>query len=158
MTGFAPFRNLRSVMIVTIHVAVVAYVIRVLIRPESLLDSIFVAVPVTMAVALFLSWPISRLFALAFDPQDGSAERRCPRCGRRELRPLLRTKGGIFQPVTGYRCVGCWTTFRQVGTQRLVEPALERDAEVDPTGINFLDQEPSEVEVRFLDEKTDSSA
>jgi DNA-directed RNA polymerase subunit RPC12/RpoP len=158
MTGFTPFRNLRSVMIVTIHVAVVAYVVRVLIRPESLLDSIFVAVPVTLAVALFLSWPIGRIFALAFDPGDASAERRCPRCGRRDLRPLIRASGGIFQPVTGYRCAGCWTTFRRVGTQKLVEPPLERDAEVDPTGINFLDQGPSEGEVRFLDGKSDSSA
>jgi hypothetical protein len=151
MMGRAPIRSLQSVMMVTIHVAVVAYVIRVFLRPTNWFDSILVAVPVSIVVALFLSWPISRLLASAFDPGDASADRRCPRCGRGELRPLLRNSGGIFQPVSGYRCAGCWTTYRQVGESNLEEPARQKDEAVDSNGIEFLDRRASESEVRFLD-------
>jgi hypothetical protein len=151
MRGRTSIWSLQSVMIVTIHVAVVAYVIRVLAQPKSWVDTIFVAVPVIIGVALFLSWPISRVLASAFDPGDASVDRRCPKCGRRELRPLLRNSGGIFQPVTGYRCAGCWTTYRQVGELRLAEPPLQSNEPVDSKGIEFLDQGVSEDEFRFLD-------
>ena len=80
MTGPPSWRSLQSVMVVTLHVAAVAYVIRGLTRPVTLFDS-FVWVPVTIGVAVFLSWPIGRAIAAAFDPGDSSGGLTCPRCG-----------------------------------------------------------------------------
>ena len=155
MTGPHSWRSLQSVMVVTLHVAAVAYVIRRLTRPVTLLDS-FVWVPVTIAVAVFLSWPIGRAIAAAFDPGDGSKDRACPRCGRRDVRPLVRAGAGLFQPASGYRCAACRTTFRPSGPASLEIQAPREAGPVDPSGIEFLDDTLGEGEIRFLDEGTKS--
>ena len=157
MTGPHSWRSLQSVMVVTLHVAAVAYVIRGLTRPVTLFDS-FVWVPVTIGVAVFLSWPIGRAIAAAFDPGDPSGGLTCPRCGRRDVRPLVRPGAGLFQPVTGYKCAACWTTIRQVGGARPEAQAPGNAGPVDPSGIEFLDDTVEDGAIRFLDEATESGA
>ena len=69
-------------MLVTLHVAAVASVFRTLAAPSTLAGSL-IWVPLTVSVAVFLSWPIGRAIAGAFDP--GEPPRTCsdtaPRCG-----------------------------------------------------------------------------
>jgi hypothetical protein len=112
-------------MLVTAHVAAVSYVVRLLVTPSTLVGSL-IWVPLTISLAVFLSWPIGQAVASAFDPGDARTERTCPNCGRRELRPLIRPGAGLFQPVTAYRC--------------------------DASGIDFLADLPIEGDIRFLDE------
>ena len=150
------WRSLQSVMVVTLHVAVVAYVIRTFLRPTSLVGSFFVWVPLTIAVAVFLSWPIARGLARAFDPGQSSGDSPCPRCGRRMLRPLVRPGRERFVIASDYRCAGCETTFRQVGEGIVEEPASSRDGLVDPAGIAFLGEDATAGEIRFLDDRPDS--
>jgi hypothetical protein len=150
MTGHSSWRSLRTVMVVTIHVAAVAYVIRSLIAPSSVAISL-VWVPVTISVAVFLSWPLGRAITWAFDPGELPVDRTCPNCGRGEVRPLIRPGTGLFQPASGYRCVSCWTTFRHDGGRYdLQEPRWE--GPVDPSGIAYLSDPAGEDEIRFLDE------
>jgi hypothetical protein len=161
MMGFLPFRSLNSVMVVTLHVAVISYAVRSFMRPTSLAGSFAVWVPLSILAALFLSMPIGNAITAAFHPEVGIFGRHCPRCSRGELRPLLRTGAGLFTPVTGYRCASCRTTFRQVGETIIEEPALERSLRVEPEGIEFLAEPPEipadESEIRFLEDPTDSS-
>jgi hypothetical protein len=155
MTGRHSWRSLQSVMVVTLHVAAVAYVVGRLTRPATLLDS-FVWVPVTIGVAVFLSWPIGRAIGAAFDPGDSSMARTCPQCGRRDVRPLVRAGAGLFQPVSGYRCAACGTTFRQDGGTRVETQAPPETGPADPSGIEFLAEAVQEGEIRFLDEGAES--
>ena len=157
MTGRRPWRSLQSVMLVTLHVAVVAYILRAFTRPGGSTGSILLWVPITIGLALFLSWPISRAIASAFDPVEMSIERRCPRCGRCELRPLIRPRGGLFQPVTNYRCAACWTTFHQMGEVKIEEHPRLPNEPIDSSGVQFLDESATEVEIKFLDETLGSS-
>jgi hypothetical protein len=144
-------------MVVTLHVAAVAYVIGRFAHPATLMDS-FVWLPVTIGVAVFLSWPIGRAIAAAFDPGDSSMDRTCPRCGRRDVRPLVRAGAGLFQPVSGYRCASCWTTFRQVEGTRVETQAPLGSSPADASGIEFVVEAAREGEIRFLDEGTESRA
>ena len=152
MTGQSSWRSLQTVMLVTLHVAAVAYVIRRFTRPVTTMDSV-VWMPVTIGVAVFLSWPIGRAIAGAFDPADPSIDRTCPKCGRHDLRPLVRPGAGLFQPTTGFRCAACWTTFRHVGGLRVEAQAPPPSSNVDGSGIEFLSEAVSEAEIRFLDEQ-----
>jgi hypothetical protein len=151
MTGQSSWRSLRSVMLVTLHVAVVAYVIRSLATPSTLMGSL-IWVPVTISVAVFLSWPLGRAIALAFDPEERRVDRLCPRCGRLEVRPLIRPGAGLFQPVSAYRCAACWTTMRDDGESWVVEEGQLHPPPLDPTGIAFLSDPLGDDELRFLDE------
>jgi hypothetical protein len=157
MRDQAPWRSLQSVMLLAIHVAVIASVFRFFSGPDRTQGSV-VWVVLMMAVALFLSWPISRAIASAFDPGEVPVTRVCPRCHRRDLRPLVRAGAGLFQPVSSYRCAGCWTTLRLVGDAKIEEPAHPRSEPVDSTGIQFLDGWATEGEIRFLDEPPHSPA
>ena len=157
MTGRSTWRSLQSVMIVTLHVAAVAYVIRLFTRPDTLLDS-FVWVPVAIALAVFISWPMARAIGSAFDPGEAPMDRTCPRCGRREIRPLIRPGMGIFQPASGFRCAACWTTFRQVEGSEVEELARSATGPVDPSGIEFVSETLVEGEIRFLDEGSETAA
>jgi hypothetical protein len=150
----APWRDLRAVMLATLHVAVAAYAVRTLVRPSQLGPSLAVWMPLTLGVALFLSWPIGRAIAAAFDP-DRNREihrKRCPRCGRAELRPLVRTGRGIFEPIAGYRCAACWSTLRRVEDRLVAEHRSSSIGPVDPSGIEFLGEPTKEGEIRFLDD------
>ena len=115
MTGFLPFRSLNSVMVVTLHVAVISYAVRSFLRPTSLAGSFAVWVPLSILAALFLSMPIGQAIGAAFHPEDGIFGRTCPRCDRGELRPLLRTGSGLFTPVSGYRCAVAGRRFDRSG-------------------------------------------
>jgi DNA-directed RNA polymerase subunit RPC12/RpoP len=138
-------------MVVTIHVAAVAYVFRSLARPSTLRDTM-VWVPATIAVAVFLSWPIGRVISRAFDPGESGVDRTCPRCGRREIRPLIRPGAGLFQPVMGYRCAACWTTFRGDAVSGLEAQPPTETGPIDPSGIDFLSDPLGEDAIRFLDD------
>jgi DNA-directed RNA polymerase subunit RPC12/RpoP len=157
MIGLTPLRNLHSVMVVTLHVAVISYAVRSLSRPTSLAGSFAVWVPISILLALFLSLPMGRAISAAFGPGQGDAHRRCPRCGFGELRPLLRARSGLFQPLTGYRCAGCKTTYRQVG-EAVVEELAPAGPAADLSGIHFEPPGPvGSVEdpgIRFLDDST----
>lgn len=155
-TGRDNWRSLQSVMLVTLHVAVVAYVIRTFLRPTSPVASFIVWVPLTIAVAVFLSWPLARGLARAFEPDQGSGDPACPRCGPRAIRPLVRSDCGRFLIASDYRCAGCGTTFRQVGEAVVEEPASSKVGLVDPTGIEFLGEDATVDEIRFLDDRPDS--
>jgi hypothetical protein len=157
MRDQAPWRSLQSVMLLAIHVAVIASVFRFVTGPDRSQGSI-VWVVVMMAAALFFSWPISRAIAGAFDPVEVPAHQICPKCRRADLRPLVRHGAGLFQPVSNYRCAGCWTTFRLVGEAKIVEPAPSRMEPVDPAGIRFLDEVAEVGEIRFLDDPGQSPA
>jgi len=153
MIGFAPFRSLHSVMIVTIHVAVISYALRSFTKPDGPGGSVAVWVPLSILLALFLSMPMGRAVAAAFGPGDGSRGGRCPGCGRGELRPLLRSGAGLFAPVVGYRCAGCKTTYRPVGEAIIEEPAPGGPGAAGPEGILFEPDPPGDDrEIRFLDE------
>jgi hypothetical protein len=161
MTGFLPFRSLNSVMVVTLHVAVISYAVRSFLRPTSLAGSFAVWVPLTILAALFLSMPIVKAIAAAFHPEVGVFGRTCPRCMRGDLRPLLRAGSGLFTPVSGYRCAACRTTFRQVGETIIEEPALDKSSPVEPEGIQFQigswEVRADQTEIRFLDEPIDAT-
>jgi hypothetical protein len=155
MTGHSSWRSLRSVMLVTLHVAVVAFVIRTVVAPATLASSL-VWVPATISVAVFLSWPIGRAIARAFDPGELPLDRTCPKCGRGDIRPLLRASEGLFEPVSAFRCALCWTTMRVVEGSWVVEPGQPEAGLADPSGISFLSDPLSEDELRFLDEPSES--
>ena len=142
-------------MLVTLHVAVVAYVIRTLATPSTLIGSL-IWVPATISVAVFLSWPLGRAIALAFDPGERRVDRLCPKCGRLEVRPLIRPGAGLFQTVSGYRCAACWTTMRDVGESWVVEEGQLEPEPLNSTGIAFLSDPLDENELRFLDEPSKS--
>lgn len=80
-TGRHDWQSLQTVMLVTLHVAVVAYVIRIFLRPSNSAAAFFVWAPLTIALAVFLSWPIARGVARAFDPGVGQGDPTCPTCG-----------------------------------------------------------------------------
>jgi hypothetical protein len=138
-------------MVVTIHVAAVACVIRSLATPSTLVGSLL-WVPATISVAVFLSWPVGRAIVRAFDPGDVGFDRICPTCGRPEIRPLIRPGTGLFHPITGYRCAACRSTLRREGEAWVV--ALEpRDGQpIDPSGISYLSDPLGEDAIRFLDD------
>jgi hypothetical protein len=158
MTGFLPLRSLYSVMVMTLHVAVISYAVRSFLRPTSLAGSFAVWVPLSILAALFLSMPIGHAIASAFLSDEGIDGRTCPRCSRGELRPLLRTGHEMFTPTSGFRCALCRTTFRQVGDDVIEEPAQDRSRPIEPEGIRFLTDPPAapadESEIRFLDESS----
>jgi hypothetical protein len=151
MTEQSSFRSVGSVMMVTAHVAGVAYVVRLLGTPSTLAGTL-IWVPLTITLAVFLTWPIGRAVATAFEPGDAGRDRTCPRCGRRELRPLIRPGGGLFQPVNAHRCAACWSTFRVDGDRQVEEPGRRDPEPADPTGIEFLSDPLAEGEIRFLEE------
>jgi hypothetical protein len=139
-------------MVATLYVAVVAYVIRALTRSASLVGSFVVWVPLTIVLALFLFWPIGRAIASAFEPREVTIDSACPKCGRREFRPLVREGAELFQPVASYRCAVCLTTLRRVGSSYVEERAPARNGPPDSSGIEFLDREASEGEIHFLED------
>lgn len=151
-TGRDDWRSLQSVMIATLHVAAVAYVIRTFLRPTGSPALVFIWVPLTIAVAVFLSWPLARGLARAFDPGEQPNEPACPKCGRTSLRPLIRPGHGLFAEVSGYRCSNCGSTIRRVNHAIVEEPAISNDGPIDPAGIEFLSGEATEGEIQFLDE------
>ncbi len=155
MTGHSSWRSLRSVMVVTVHVAAVAYVIRSLAFPSTLVGSL-IWVPATVSVAVFVSWPIGRVIASAFDPGE-RPDATCPRCNRGDLRPLIRPGAGLFQPITSYRCALCRTTFREDGGSRIEEPASPGVVTIDPSGIAYLSDPLEDGEIQFLDDHPGSS-
>jgi hypothetical protein len=159
MTESAPWRSLNSVMIVTLYVAVVAYGIRVLTRPISLAGSFGFWAPLAIVVALGLCWPLGQAISRAFDSEPGFG-RICPRCQGGTLRPLLRAGGGLFQPLTGYRCTICRLTIRVVDGRTFEEaPHEPTEPEVpDTTGIAFVEppaptSTASPGEIQFLDDR-----
>jgi DNA-directed RNA polymerase subunit RPC12/RpoP len=150
------YRSLRTVMLLTLHVAAVAALIRA-IQPGRGDASLIIWVPITIAVATLIVWPISRMIFSRFDPDSDDPDRQCPRCRRFELRPLIRPGAGIFQAVSNYRCAACWTTVRLMGDSRIVELPREPAINANPAGIEFLDETATEAEIRFLDEPTKST-
>ncbi len=151
-TGPAHWRSLQSVMLATVHVAVIAYAIRTFLRPAGSPGAVFVWVPLTIALALLFSWPIARVLTRAFEPGQGPGDPTCTTCGRGVLRPLVRQSRSLFAEAAGHRCSLCGTTFRQVGDAIVEEPATPKDGPIEPDGIEFLGDEASEGEIRFLDE------
>ncbi len=149
------WRSLDSVMLVTLHVAVVAAAVRALAEPTSLVGSFLLWVPVSIVVAVFLSWPIGRAITSAFQPESGSVDRLCPGCGCLGLRPLVRPGGGLFAPVVGHRCAGCGTTYRRVDGETLAEVPLAESAPAGEPEIRFLagggSADPDDSGIRFLD-------
>jgi len=143
-------------MIVTIHVAAVAYMVRTLGRPSTLAGSL-IWTPLTISVAVFLSWPVSRAITRAFDPGESGPDRICPRCGRSEIRPLIRPGTGLFQPVTGYRCASCWSILRKEGETWVVTTTPDRSESIDPSGISFLSDPLGAHEIQFLDDQPEST-
>lgn len=146
-----PWRNLRSVMFLTVHVAVVAYVIRSVAMPKTL-TGLLIWVPGVIFVAVFLSWPIGRMIASAFEPGNLAFDPTCPRCGR-EVRRLIRPGDGLAKQTTGFRCVSCGATFREDGSRTWEMIPIE-EGPVDPSGIAFLSDPANEEEIRFLDDPT----
>ena len=142
-------------MVVTIHVAVVAYVFRTLASPMTLQGSL-VWIPLTVSVAFFLSWPIGQAVAMACESGERKVVRSCPRCGRVDVRPLVRPGGGIFQPATGFRCAACRTIFAEVENSALDQRASTQTHEPELEGIWFLPDLTKES-IRFLDENPGAS-
>jgi hypothetical protein len=152
MTAPGTWRSLRSIMLVTLHVAAVATLIRYGIVASHREGSLVLWVPVSIVIATFISWPISRAILSEFKRDHTDFDRTCPLCRRDELRPLVRPGEGIFQPVSSYRCAGCWTTVQMVGDSKVIEPHVSRNGAVSSSGIRFLDESTTEAEIRFLDD------
>ena len=138
-------------MIVTIHVAAVAYIFRSMSRPTTLAGSLF-WIPLTISIAVFLSWPISRAIIRAFDPGDIIHDRICPRCGRPEIRPLIRHGAGLFQPVAAYRCAACWSTVRHDGENWRITSTPDQAEPVSASEIAYLSDPLGADEIQFLDD------
>ncbi len=151
MRNVSTWRNLRSVMMITLHVAAIAALIRYLNGSRGREMSLVVWVPVTIASAALVSWPMSRLFFQELGDGQGG-DRACPRCRRNELRPIVRPGEGIFQVVTTYRCACCGTKVRMVGDSKVIEPEASMIAPTHAWGIRFLDEPATVEEIRFLDE------
>ena len=153
--GRPAWRSLNSVMVLTLHVAMVAAVFRAIGRPATLAGSLGVWVPLTISVAVYLSWPLGRAIVAAIRDDRASSSSRCLGCGHFELRPLLRPGRGLFQPVAGYRCAFCGTTHRPVDGRVVVERPASDIGAPGPAGIVFLAEATGpEVceEIRFLDD------
>ncbi len=140
-------------MVVTGHVAVVSCVLRAYFRPTDPATSIAVGVPLSIGLAVFLSWPIGRAITAALRPGPGLDGGPCPGCGDVALRPLSRTRGRLPPVVAGLRCGSCMTTFRTVDGEVIAE---RPPGEAEPAGIVFLGEAGPELElesgVRFLDD------
>lgn len=153
--GGSSWRSLHSVMLVTLHVAAVASVFRSLSRPSTLLSTFVLWVPLSIFLAVFLSWPLGRAISAAFRPAGELEGGQCRECGADSLRPLLRAGAGIFQPVAGYRCLGCGTTARPVDGGIVLERPTAEVAGSGPPGIAFLIEAPRPGDregIRFLDD------
>lgn len=155
MTGRSTWRSLTSVMLVTLHVAVISTVIRSIAGSTGRAGFLALWVPVAIVLGSFLSWPIGRAIAGAFQPVEFPADGRCPRCGRTPVRPLIRPGAGLFPEEVGYRCARCMTTFRVAEGGFLEEPPPADPARESAAGIDFLPEispGPAEdPEIRFLD-------
>jgi hypothetical protein len=151
------YRNLRSVMLVTLHVAAIASLLRYFQGSRLHDGSLLVWVPLTVAIATLISWPINRAFLAEFHDR-GDSGRICPRCRRDDLRPLIRPGDGIFQPAVGYRCAGCRTTIRWLGESKTIEIPPPADRPVSRSGIRFLDEPDESFEIRFLDDPPETPA
>jgi hypothetical protein len=112
-------------------------------------------VPVTISVAVFLSWPIGRAIARAFEPGEG-IDPTCPRCNRGEIRPLIRPESGLSHAITGYRCAVCRATLRQDGEAWVVADEPSYDLPVDLSGIAYLSDPLGEDDIRFLEDPPES--
>jgi hypothetical protein len=150
MTNTNSWRSLGAFMVVTIHVAVVASIFRTLVSPATLQGSL-VWIPLTVSISFFLSWPVGKAVASAFEPGERGVLRSCPRCGLGDVRPVVQPGEGIFQPATGYRCASCRTIFPGIENPSLNQRASPRTSELGSEGIWFL-PDLAEESIRFLDE------
>jgi len=153
--GGSTWRSLHSVMLVTLHVAVVAAIFRSLGRPTTLSGSFVFWVPLTILFAVFLSWPLGRALSAAFQADPESGMSRCGECGTFDLRPLLRSGAGLFGPVAGYRCPRCGVTYRVAEGGIIVERPIMEVGTGEDSGIEFLFEVPRPGDregIRFLDE------
>jgi hypothetical protein len=139
-------------MLVTLHVAAIATLIRYLNNSRGRDASLIVWVPITIAIATLVSWPISRVLAPSFGRGDRELDRTCPRCRRIELRPMIRPGEGIFALTPIYQCPACRVVVRIEGQSKVVEPPRSINLRADPSGIEFLDEPATQAEIRFLDD------
>ena len=162
MAREAPWQNLRSVMIVTMYVAVILYVVRTT-TPTSDDPSVFLFwVPFSLMLAVFFCWPVGRAFGRAFQqPGPGMVGQVCPNCEKTTLRPLLRAGGRLSDPAVGSRCLVCGMTYRAVGGVMVEEASGDKSEAFDGWSVRFLDDELAErspeseqaPEIRFLDDR-----
>ena len=142
-------RNLQSFLIVTIHAAVIAAVVR---RFFDVDDSpcLLIGFSALIGVGGLVLWLTVRSLALAWNSEAVPDTKLCPRCCRPELRPIVRPGSGLFHPAIGSRCAACWTTFCGDDDCQFREGVFKPD-ELDPSaGIWFLSDELSQDEIRYL--------
>jgi hypothetical protein len=150
------WRNLRSIMFVTFHVAAVVTAFRYLAGA----DRSSTSPGLWLVIALFsaVTWPIGPMILASFNSRGDDVDRTCPLCRRGELRPLVKAAGGLFQPVSSYRCAACWAIIRTEGESRVIEPYVSNDATASSSGIRFVDESTTDSEIRFLDDLPESLA
>jgi hypothetical protein len=144
-------------MWVTIHVAVVASLIRYVNGSRGSQASLFLWVLISIAVASLILWPLTRMVIDEWNAEDDDLERTCPRCRRYNLRPLISSGEGIFESVDSFRCPGCRTTVRVVDGSKVIEDPIDREQPAFESGIQFLDEPLTGDEIRFLDEAPKST-
>lgn len=132
-------------MILTAQVALAAVLVRSIVEPLASDGASLRWVAVTIGFAL-ASWAmLDHLTNTLLGPGRVDEGRRCPRCRRADLRPIVPNGRGLFDPVDSYRCGACGTEYREQ-RQDLVEAIRPPSPPPPPPGpppIRFLEPEPA---------------
>lgn len=144
------WRQVRSVMAISIFVAVVSLALRGCASRTSDATLLFVWAPIATVLGLLGFWSFRGMVAAIGRPARVRSSG-CIRCGSDALVTLLRERPGRDPEPVGHRCRHCRTTYRWLDGELVGFVPARRREPFSNAGIRFED-DPGGDEIQFLDE------